>query len=360
MKKNLLLILVAFFCTTALFSQNIITGSTMDDPAPWTNGGCAPEIALVDETAYGGPNSANNISEIDALTCMQQTVNINTAIVYTINFKATRRTTCLETPVNASMRVTVTGVTTNTVYSTAVYTYSNTVWTGYTNESQAYGIPGGAGDAQVRIDIVPVANPEGCGVILDDFTMQATGVLPVSLSVFNAAVKNQGVELSWTTSIESNSSYFSILRSKDGASFFEIGKVNAAGINSGASYNYTDATPGAGYNFYRLKQVDKNGVYKLSGIIRVNLNATDVNALVYPTVVSSVLNYVIESPKAIKLVVTVSDVTGKIISNGVQQFTSGTTQKSMNVSALAPGVYMLTVSDNENGGFKKSVKFSKN
>lgn len=365
MKKNLLLTAAFIAVTCYANSQNLIVGSTMDNAADWANGACnnpgvSPEIAFVDETAYGGPNGANNIAEIDILTCIRQDVNITPGTIYTIDFNATRRIGCGTTPPSPGITVTVTGVTSGTVYSTVNYTYSNVTWTGYTAETQVWNIPGTATDAAVRILVTPFNNPDDCGVILDDLTMVASGVLPVSLSLFNAAPKNSGVELNWVTSSESNSAYFSVQRSKDGVNFFEIGKVNAANVSTGSSYIFTDAVPANGFNYYRLKQFDKNGIFKMSGIVKLNLAATDVNALVYPTVVSSVLNYAIETPKAIKLSVLVTDVTGKIIVAATPlTFAAGTTQKTINVSALSSGVYMLTVSDNE-GGFKKAVKFSKN
>lgn len=364
MKKNFLIttILIAVACYAN--SQNLIVGSTMDNAADWAYGACnvpgtSPEIAFVDETLYGGTNAGNNIAEIDILTCIRQDVNITPGTIYTINFNATRRIGCGTTPPSPGITVTVTGVTSGTVYSTVNYTYSNTTWTGYTAETQIWSIPGTATDAAVRILVTPFNNPDDCGVILDDLTMVASGVLPVSLSLFNAAPKNTGVELNWITSSEANSAYFSVQRSKDGVNFFEIGKVNASNISTGASYTFTDAAPASGFNYYRLKQFDKNGIFKISGIVKLNLAATDVNALVYPTVVSSVLNYAIETPKATKLSILITDVTGKVIVAATPQtFAAGTTQKTINVSSLSAGVYMLTVSDSD-GSFKKTVKFSK-
>lgn len=363
MKKNLFLTAALFAIAFGANSQNIIVGSSMDNAADWANGPCdvtgiSPEIAFFDETLYGGVDPANNIAEIDAATCIRQTVAVTAGNIYTINFDATRRIGCTETPANPGINVTVTGVPSGTVYSSVDYHYSNVTWTGYTAETQVWSIPGASTDASVRIDVTAIDNIEGCGILLDNFIMQASGVLPVSLASFNGAAKNAGIELNWVAATEINNAYFIVLRSKDGVNFTEIGRVNASGAYSG-SYSFVDAAPVAGYNYYRLKQVDKNGVYKLSGVIKINQNTVDYNAVVYPTIVSSVLNYAVESPKAVKLTVVVSDVTGKMVSSSVQGFGAGTTQKNINVSALASGVYLLTVSDNE-GGFKKTIRFSKN
>jgi len=173
---------------------------------------------------------------------------------------------------------------------------------GYTTETQIFSIPVSATDAQVKLDITAIDNPPvGCGIVMDNITMVASGVLPVSLTAFNAALKNSSVDLSWTTSNEINNSYFIVFRSKDGVNFTEIGRVNAAGISTGSTYTLNDANPGSGINYYRLRQVDRSGSYKVSGIVKVNLAASDMNVLVYPTIVSSTLNYVWKLPRQLNL-----------------------------------------------------------
>jgi len=373
MKKKLLTPIA--LCLFALFanSQNLILNSDMSAGCTnWNGGTCTPEIGYFDcsgpiayfEDSYGGPSTTNVISQVTPDNCMQQTISITPGTIYTISFDATRRTTCGyggpgELVVNPGINVKITGVTSGTVYSSVDYHYNNQNWVGYTTETQIFSIPVSATDAQVKLDITAIDNPPvGCGIVMDNITMVASGVLPVSLTAFNAALKNSSVDLSWTTSNEINNSYFIVFRSKDGVNFTEIGRVNAAGISTGSTYTLNDANPGSGINYYRLRQVDRSGSYKVSGIVKVNLAASDMNVLVYPTIVSSTLNYVVETPKAVKLTIFVSDISGKRINNTVQNFTNGTTQKSVNVSTLSSGVYLLTVID-EATGYKKSVTFKK-
>gem|GEM_PF-6682459 len=357
MKKYVLLVTTLCALLSAK-SQNLILNSAMNGITNWNNGGCAPEMGP--ETDYGGPTGANNVTEIDLLTCIQQTVGITPGSTYTINFGATRRTNCDPfTPASPGIKVKVTGVTSGTVYSSVDYHYSNVTWTGFTNQAQVFGILPAATDAQVRIDITSIDNPEGCGIIVDNVTMVFTSALPVSLVSFNAAAKNNAVDLSWVTLNEVNNGYFIVYRSKNGINFDEIGRVNANGFSTGATYTLTDAQPGTGVNYYRLKQVDRSGANKSSGIIKVNLNSKNLDVFVYPTIVTDMLNYVVQNPNAEKLRIAVSDISGKRISNSVVSFTTGTTQKSINVNNLASGIYLLTISD-ETNTFKKSITFKKN
>src|SRR5205085_6628968 len=128
--------------------------------------------------------------------------------------------------------------------------------------------------------------------------------------------------------------HFVVFRSKNGTSFTPVGTVNASGFINGSAYTFNDAQPGTGVTYYRLEMVDKTAGAKFSGIVKVNFNTKSLDVAVYPTIVSSVLNYAVESPKAEKLRVMVSDVSGKRIVSTVESFTSGTTQKSINVSTL--------------------------
>jgi hypothetical protein len=366
--KKFFLLFFALGVFISVRSQNLLLNSDMNSAAAWTGGACtAPEIAQAPESAYGGPSNSNNVAEVDALSCLQQTVAVVAGGSYTINFDATRRTTCApDLGPNPGINVKVTGVTSGTVYSSIDYHYNNpddpappTGWVGYTPQVQSFFIPLGSTDTQVRLEITAIDNIEGCGIVMDNVTMVVTSVLAVNLSSFNATAKNNTVDLAWTTTNEVNNESFILYRSKNGVTFSEVGKVNATGNSNGSSYTLNDPQPGSGVTYYRLKMVDKTANFKYSGIVKVNLNSKSLDVAVYPTIVTSVLNYVVESPKAEKLRVMVSDISGKRISSTVESFTSGTTQKSINTSTLASGVYLLTIVDDSNT-FKKSVTFKKN
>jgi Secretion system C-terminal sorting domain len=366
MKKNLLLFVLSLSVMSAT-AQNLLLNSDMDGGAAnWDGGGCNTEIGLAPESVYGGPSATNNVSEVDNLTCMQQTVGITAGTIYTITFQAVRRTTCSpDLGPNPGINVRVTGVTSGTVYSSVDYHYNNpddpappAAWPGYTTENQFYSIPAVTTDAAVRIDITPIDNIADCGIIMDNITMAATGLLPINLVSFNASSKNNTVDLKWITSSEINSSYFEVYRSKNGISWDFLAKVNANG--TAGTYTLTDAQPGTGTIYYRLKQVDNNGSFKVSGIVKVNLNAKGINVSLYPTVVTTgLLNYVIQNPVADKFNVQISDISGKRVNSSMEYFAAGSTQKSVNVSNLASGMYLLSVS-NEDNSFKKSVIFKKN
>jgi hypothetical protein len=204
-----------------------------------------------------------------------------------------------------------------------------------------------------------ILNNGSCDMVTITQNINITAPLPVDITSFKATEKNGGVELSWVTNNEINNDYFVLYRSKNGVQFEEIGRVKSAGISTGSSYLFTDNQVVSGNVYYRIKQVDKNGGNKLSGIIKLTGNVSDLNVSIYPTAVNNVLYYTVEAPSVAKLKVLITDMSGRRVTSAVESFTKGTTKKSMNVTGFATGIYMLTVTD-ENNGLKKTIRFSKN
>jgi hypothetical protein len=97
-------------------------------------------------------------------------------------------------------------------------------------------------------------------------------VLPVRWLSFTAAWQNKKVLLQWQTASEQNSSHFDIEFSKDGIYFSSIGQVQAAGnSNTISNYSLLHALPLRGANYYRIRQVDRDGQFSYSEIRKLVL-----------------------------------------------------------------------------------------
>jgi Secretion system C-terminal sorting domain len=103
--------------------------------------------------------------------------------------------------------------------------------------------------------------------------LSASGILlPITLTSFSAKPTATTAILNFSTATERNNDYFSIERSKDGATFTEIGRVAGNGTTfEKQDYIYTDASPSKGINYYRLKQVDFDGAFTYSGVVSVTI-----------------------------------------------------------------------------------------
>jgi len=155
------------------------------------------------------------------------------------------------------------------------------------------------------------------------------------------------VLLRWETITEVNNKGFELLKSADGINFSAITFVNskADGGNSNIplSYVYTDEHAFSGNNYYRLKQVDKDGKVTLSDVVLIK--GVKVSKLelsrIYPNPAISQLNFVISSPKTDKIDLVITDAAGKVVMKESRQVIIGDNTLSMNVQMLQAGSYMI-------------------
>lgn len=116
-------------------------------------------------------------------------------------------------------------------------------------------------------------------IAIDDFELNAVkdlSVLPVELSHFTAKAEEKNIVLDWATTQEVNNDYFEIEHAIDARHFNKIGSVNGVGNSQQLQqYTFTDYNPKNGANYYRLRQVDVDGDYKYSNIVRVNIEQED-------------------------------------------------------------------------------------
>lgn len=96
--------------------------------------------------------------------------------------------------------------------------------------------------------------------------------LPLHFLSFYAKNKERSVNLEWKTDNEVNTSHFDVERSADGTAFSKIGNVTANNQTGIQTYTLDDIQPLPGKNFYRLKQVDKDGKFEYSKTVVVNRN----------------------------------------------------------------------------------------
>lgn len=178
--------------------------------------------------------------------------------------------------------------------------------------------------------------------------------LPLDLLTFTAANENDvAVLLRWTTTNEINSSHFVIERMLNANGQWQpIGTVNTTGNGNTSvnSYYFRDEDPGAGANYYRLKQTDLDGSYEYSSVRLVSFAGNKENALLYP---NPAKDYAIITGPGLQLSqLAVYDATGRQLDGIVQAQQISPQQIKLNVYRLKPGIYMLKI----NGQAMKLIK----
>jgi hypothetical protein len=169
----------------------------------------------------------------------------------------------------------------------------------------------------------------------------ATVTTSVTWLYVKAQVTNNATQISWATATETNTNNFEIEWSSDGISFSKIGTVAAAGNSSIVrNYNFNHNNPTTGFNYYRIKQIDLNGTFKYSVMVKVLNNKNIKQTIIAPNPVVDVLT-IIEPKYLLVRVIAVYDTKGVL----VLQKTINTQEQvySIPVSTLAQGNYVIKV-----------------
>lgn len=117
----------------------------------------------------------------------------------------------------------------------------------------------------------------------DNVQISGPSALPVEWLRFEARAEGNAVALAWATASETNSAYFEVERSVDGARYEAIGRVPGAGNSAVVqTYGFTDPAPLPGTGYYRLRQVDVDGRYTFSRVVAVARDAAAADLLLYP------------------------------------------------------------------------------
>jgi predicted esterase len=194
--------------------------------------------------------------------------------------------------------------------------------------------------------------------IYEWFAESQNAVLPVTLKEFTARLSNNKVELRWITSDEKDNLSFTIERAGGDQKFVSIGSLAGAGDNVGEKvYTFTDASPLSDLSFYRLVQTDIDGK-KTYFEIRKILNQTGKmsSVLISPNPFSSDLSAFISVDKSQKVLVTLTDMNGRILKSTSAIYSPGSTEIRLKSVDLSKGVYLLKISGENFSVSKKVIK----
>ncbi len=182
------------------------------------------------------------------------------------------------------------------------------------------------------------------------------GVLPVELSTFTGKKVNNGAQLNWSTASEKDNAYFEVLRASEDGVFKTIDKVNGKGTTSETSnYQFVDQNPLNGNNYYKLKQVDRNGDSKEYGLVSVSFDlATSKLAASVNADHHLLLTY--QAAENANGEVTIVDLNGKKLIAQKVSLTKGLNQAKLDVSALPKGLYVVKLGAKGNNSTTKFIK----
>jgi len=181
---------------------------------------------------------------------------------------------------------------------------------------------------------------------MEPFTIQTA---PVKLTVFIAEVKGDENHLSWITESEINNDFFQIERSKNGKNFEDLEKIAGFGntLNT-RNYKFIDVNPYNGSNYYRLKQVDFDGKFEYSKIVRTD--NTNSKIRIYPTSTSNFVTIDMNEEQVAS--VTILNTVGQVVKN----MTITEMKTTIDISNIPSGIYYVAVDAQSGKEIKKVIK----
>jgi carboxypeptidase T len=145
------------------------------------------------------------------------------------------------------------------------------------------------------------------------------------------------VKVDWEAITDSDHDHFDVERSSNGVDFTIIGRGNTQ-----PPYRFIDMAPRMGSNYYRIRQVDKNGRISYSRIVVVDLSHR-MQLSVFPNPVRDNISLNVVATDGAALRLEVSDATGRMLYNATQVAGRGSSNLTLPTAGWQAGVYILRV-----------------
>jgi len=175
-------------------------------------------------------------------------------------------------------------------------------------------------------------------------SVDVTNPLPITINYFNGYKQNADHALHWKVTCTSTPSATMVMeRSTDGRNYSSIYSITATALQCQSPFNYTDAQPAAGVNYYRLKMTDANGKVTYSGVVSL-INAIkgfDIMNIAPNPIVSGRFNLNVSAAQKAQMNVVVTDMQGRVMQQQTISLIAGFNAIPMNVTKFSAGTYQV-------------------
>lgn len=177
---------------------------------------------------------------------------------------------------------------------------------------------------------------------------------PVVMQQFTAREQQGGVQLTWNTAREINNDRFIVERSRNQRNFSAIDTVPATALNGqGAAYESFDDTVLPGYWHYRLRQIGKDSTVSFSPVQSVLVLSREAWFRLICFILGRQLYVYLDAPASGPGMLQLFDMQGVLRYQGQMNFSKGMNYKSLDISNMPTGVYLLKVQSGNKAEVKK-------
>jgi hypothetical protein len=189
-------------------------------------------------------------------------------------------------------------------------------------------------------------DPGEQSIAIGNISFERATALPLTLSSFNGAINNNSVKLNWASAQEDNLDKYIVEKSTDAVNYSTLTTVMASGAGANAKeYNTVDVNA-APINYYRLKQVEKDGNFTYSQVIRIRKGEEKPGIRLYPNPVTSNATVTINSENKLAAHIKIYNQFGMQLQHLQRSLIAGSNNITVpGISALPAGTYIVVVED---------------
>jgi hypothetical protein len=237
-----------------------------------------------------------------------------------------------------------------------VYQRTGNSWTQQGSKLTGIGSTSGGGWQGYSVGLSANGSTAVVGGYIDNGSLGAAWIftnsssLPTTITSLQAFQKNTSIQVEWNTKNETNLSSYEVEKSSNGSSFSKAGTVIAKGLSS---YNWFDASPTNGSNYYRLKMMDKDGSFKYSSIVNVKVGGSkNVFTIAGNPSKNNSLVLQMENVDKGSYALSIYNNAGQLMMNRTIVHEGGSATQTVHLSNVSAGTYQLSI-------VGKSIKITK-
>ncbi|HEV7332297.1 MAG TPA: fibronectin type III domain-containing protein [Flavisolibacter sp.] len=159
--------------------------------------------------------------------------------------------------------------------------------------------------------------------------------LPVTWISFTATKQNAAVQLSWKI-VEKDNARFEVEQSENGSLYRTATSIASKGDGEN-SYQWVDKQAKSGVQFYRIKQVDFDGKYSYSPVVKTTVDQKGSMELKQTVVTTQVL-VTINDPQVARGRLFISDASGRML----QQVQAKAGVNTLSIAHYSAGIYFIS------------------
>jgi hypothetical protein len=167
-------------------------------------------------------------------------------------------------------------------------------------------------------------------------------ILPVDFINVQARTEGEAIVLEWSTGSERNSDHFLVERSAVGNNFQPLSTLSAQGESTQVvEYKFEDISPLNGLNYYRLKQVDRDGASKYSAVVVARFGRSA--PIVTPNPINENATLIVDLQLPQNTLLRIADARGRIVAE--QLSSAGGTAIPLSLAGIQSGLYAVSLYD---------------